>query len=95
MRLEILHRRVGRGIPESIVADNDTLMITAIFWTQMFKRFGTRNSTLKALYKQMNCQRSLFDPEEGYSYISRSGCNERVTIHTPCVTWGLLSITIF
>lgn len=33
--------RGGRGIPESIVSDNDTL-ITANFWTQMFKRFGTQ-----------------------------------------------------
>jgi|EP01047_Picozoa_sp_COSAG01_P013976 hypothetical protein len=33
--------RGGRGIPESIVSDNDTL-ITANVWTQMFKRFGTQ-----------------------------------------------------
>ena len=30
----------GRGIPQSIVSDNDTL-ITANFWSQLFKRFGT------------------------------------------------------
>eukprot|EP01047_Picozoa_sp_COSAG01_P075241 COSAG01_NODE_12833_length_1678_cov_10.228626_1_plen_114_part_00 len=42
-----------------------------------------RNSTLKALYKQMDCHRPLFDSEEGYWWLANVEQVMKAATHKP------------
>jgi hypothetical protein len=84
-----LYKHVLQSSQQDFVTGTDTWpAIRTVYDQQATKPLSpqtieNRNSTLKALYKQMDCQRPLFDSEEGYWWLPNVEQVMRAATHKP------------